>query len=305
MGLIRNKEAAAMLRDAVVLDLGDIAGQADAIRRKAREDADEILREARSQAEGVLADKQDEGYRAGYEKGHEAEFAAGRDEGRRQAISQMSDSIEQALGAWTDALNLFSACRENLQTEARHDVLCLALEIAERIVYRVVEQDPTVIEDQMAETLQLLAERTAVVIHVHPDDLETARAILPTLIERIENCADAALVPDEAVSRGGCRLRAGQGEIDARIETQIERIVRMLLPDAEDRASANDSATERHHQNEVASRDAGLSANEFSSSNRAEADTSGVPGAEDAGDPRFSADESAHEPDDETDQVNE
>ncbi len=242
MGLIKNQNASALLRDAVVLDLGDIASQADAIRRQAKKDAEHIVSEARRVSDRVLANKQQEGFDRGMQEGYKEGYAHGLKEGEQFAREEKAPMIADSLNAWTDALTVFDACRSNLFLEAKQDVLWLALEVAERVIYRVIEHDPTVIEDQMAETLRLLARRTAVAVHVNPRDLDIAREVMPLLIQQIDHCTDAAVVADADVSPGGCYVRAGNGEIDARIETQIQRIVETLLPVQDDSDAATDEA---------------------------------------------------------------
>lgn len=243
MGLIRNKNAAVLLRDAVVLDLGDIASQADEIRRCARMDAKRITDEARAAADLLSKSRKEEGYESGYQEGFEAGFAQGVEDGNQRACDEMKQAIDSSQQAWHGALDVFIACRENLEQEAKQDVLRLSLELAERIIYRAIAQDPTIIEDQLAETLQLLSERTAVVVHVNPRDLATAEAIMPELIDQLKLGPHVRVVGNGDVSAGGCYVRAGHGDIDARIETQLSRIVETLLPSTGRETIAEDTET--------------------------------------------------------------
>ena len=165
------------------------------------------------------------------------------EDGNQRAFEEMKQAIDSSRQAWRGALDVFIACRENLEQEAKQDVLRLSLELAERIIYRAIAQDPTIIEDQLAETLQLLAERTAVVVHVNPRDLTTAEAIMPELVDQLKLGPHVTVVADGDVSAGGCYVRAGHGDIDARIETQLSRIVETLLPSTGREAIPADTET--------------------------------------------------------------
>jgi flagellar biosynthesis/type III secretory pathway protein FliH len=48
-------------------------------------------------------------------------------------------------------------------------------------------------------------------------------------LERNPAIAELAVVPDEAVSRGGCRIETESGTVDATLGTQLEVIERHLL----------------------------------------------------------------------------
>lgn len=66
----------------------------------------------------------------------------------------------------------------------------------------------------------------AVELRVHPDDLalcEGARELARELeIERLTVAADSA------ITRGGCTITSERGELDARVETRIERMLALL-----------------------------------------------------------------------------
>lgn len=220
-----------MVREAVVLDLGDLARQGEAIRQRALAQADQILTEARNEARRLAQSAAQQGQAEGLKRGLAEGQAKGAEAGRQEALARHSAALEALLKQWTDALNEFIASRQGLQIEARLDVLRLALAIAERIVYRTVELDPTVIEDQMAEALSLLARRSAVAIRVNPRDLEQAQAVLPQLVAQMHQCEHATIAADESLTPGGCVVQAGLTTIDASIETQLDRIVSALLPD--------------------------------------------------------------------------
>jgi len=234
MGLVRSDHSAAYLRDAVVLDLGEMAAQGQALRERAKKDADRIVAEAEQKVEQLLAVQREEGYRAGYESGKKDGFGKGVEEGRNHATAQAASDIETALQSWNEALTQYVSIREQLQQEAKHDVLRLALDMGKRIVHRFVEQDPTIIESQLEETLHLLVTKTKVIIHVNPNDLETAQMTLPSVLERMEHCDEGTVAADSTIHPGGCFVRTESGDIDAQIDTQIRRIVETLLPSGGD-----------------------------------------------------------------------
>ena len=88
----------------------------------------------------------------------------------------------------------------------------------------------------VAEAVQLIAGAERIRIHLAPEDARALRDFLPEVAEHLDtdgtdSPAEAIeLVPDPDITRGGCIVRTagGAGEIDARIETQLEEIERQL-----------------------------------------------------------------------------
>jgi flagellar assembly protein FliH len=109
-------------------------------------------------------------------------------------------------------------------------VLALAISIAERVIKRRIEIDPALVADQLAAALALTVSPSRLAIRTSPDDLETAKTILPTLLHRFTESPNITIEPDPALSRGSVTLRTDKGEVDATIETQLDRIVEVILP---------------------------------------------------------------------------
>ncbi len=230
MALIRSKQAAALVREAVVLDLGDLARQGEAIKARAVAQADQILKKAQDEAKQATQSAAKRGHDEGLQRGLAEGRKQGLEAGRKQALEERKAELERLQAEWTESLESFVEARKGLLIEARIDVLRLALAIAERVVFRTIELDPTVIEDQMAEAISLLAKRSAVIIRINPGDMVHAQEVLPALVEKMQQCEHATLVADDSLTPGGCILQAGTTTIDATIETQMDRIVAALLP---------------------------------------------------------------------------
>jgi flagellar biosynthesis/type III secretory pathway protein FliH len=100
--------------------------------------------------------------------------------------------------------------------------------MAERIVGRAVALAPETMAEIAREALAACRPGAgAVRVRVHPDDLpavETRRAAL----EAGAPAATLELIADEAVQRYGCVIETPQGQVDARLETQLAALERAL-----------------------------------------------------------------------------
>jgi len=229
MGLIKNTDAHRVVKHGFQ-DLGDLKLQAERVLDEARAEARRIVDEARSRAEAITAESEPRGFAEGEQRGLGEGREEGRRQGREEAISEQRSRLEQLVPSWTEALDSFEAQRSDLLLAAREDVLELALTMGAKITRRVVEADPGVATDQVAEALALVAEASAVTVSVNPKDRKLVESVLGEIIERIGACAHVELREDEQVGPGGCVLTTGKGRLDATVDCQIERIVDTLLP---------------------------------------------------------------------------
>lgn len=245
MALIRQADAGTIARDAIVLDLGDVQRQAQLIMDQARRRAEEIVAEAKAERARLVAGGAEEGRAAGMAKGLEEGRRSGAEQGRGAALQERKAGLETLEKRWTEALAGLEAERDRMLTEARADVLRLALQLASKVVKRRIEIDPGVVVDQIDAVLQLVARPTELLVSVHPEDRLVAEAALPGLMARFQSVRHIELRPDATLARGSCvattRARAeggaaggsaGGGEIEASVDAQLERMTRLLLPDA-------------------------------------------------------------------------
>jgi flagellar assembly protein FliH len=235
MSVIKAHNTIGFAKDAVVLDLGDLGRQAARLRMVAEDKAASIITEAELKAKELVTGAEqiglEQGKAAGYEKGLEE----GRELGREQALDQFREQFAQLHAAWSDVAEQWDAQTKGMAIEARQVVAEFALKMAERLVHRVIEVDPSVVVDQVAGALALVLRPMDVSVRVSPSDLALISQALPQLLAEFDHLEHIHLTEDAHVSSGGCLVSYGQGQIDATIETQIRRVVDLILPaDADD-----------------------------------------------------------------------
>ncbi len=158
----------------------------------------------------------DEGYRLGLEEGRREGFAAGSAEGRVYV---------ERLKALAEALDV-----ERLrQDEAlAQEVLALALTVARQILRTALQVKPELILPVLREAMANLPTLTGNTrLLVHPDDAPVVRDFLAN--EHVH--FSWKVVEDASLEPGGFRIENAHGELDARIETRWQDIVRTLGAD--------------------------------------------------------------------------
>lgn len=237
MPLIRNKQAAHITSRAVALELNDVRSEAREVIESARSEATRILAQVRDTVQEerttILESARAEGRQAGYEEG----LATGRQEGMEQVLSESLEPhralLDEIAPNWAEQLKRFSEEREQLMEESRREILTFGIELARRIIHRTIQQDEGVCVEQVTEAIRLIGRQTQMRISVSPEDLHVLERALPGVLQAARLADDVELIEDPAISRGGCVLSTPEGSIDATIETQLDRIVDILIPRAE------------------------------------------------------------------------
>lgn len=229
-------------KDAIVLDLGDLGRQAARLRAAAEAKAAQIITDAERHAAQLVEGAETRGFEQGRQAGYEQGLAEGREQGHSEALAAAADNLAKLQQAWTDVANQLDGHRREMDREARQAVLEFALKLSEKVVHRVIEVDPTVVVDQVAGALAHVLRPLDVIVRVNPADKPLLEKAIPELMSEFRHFEHIHLFDDENISCGGCMVTYGEGEIDATLEMQMQRILDLILPSAEPALpSADDS----------------------------------------------------------------
>ena len=251
MPIVKNAQARELLGSAVVLDLSDVRREAVDMVASARLEADAIIDAAREEAArltgGAAEAGRAEGLETGLAEGRETGLEAGRTQGRAEAMASMEERLDAIATGWSASLEAFVAGRETLREEARRDLLRLSIAIAERVLGRLPAHDPGRVAEQAAAAIDMLASATRIRLRVHPEDLEIVKSHFEGVVGIAGAAQDHDLVfeTDETIVRGGCVAAVGDGEVDARLDVQMSRIVKGLFPELLESPSIDEPAADR------------------------------------------------------------
>ena len=194
------------------------------MRESAAEQARVIVADARRLAGSILQESREEGYRAGYEAG----FASGEQEATRQ-VTQRANDEREAHGAELSAFIAdMEATSRRAWAEMEPEIIGLVFEIARKVIKMEVEINRDAAIEVVKNALRRVADTTSLRIRVHADDLQTVRANREELYTLVDNIRQVEIVEDRRVGPGGCIVETDAGTIDARIETQLAEVRKLL-----------------------------------------------------------------------------
>ena len=176
-----------------------------------------ILADAAAEAERIRELARSEGYAEG--------LAQGREDGLSEARSAAS-ALRQAL---TEAL----ALRGQLAEETERDAVALALALAAKILAGALEVQPERILDTVRGALRRVTDRRRVTVLVDPADLHTVSAAIAELEAQVGGVEHCDVQADRRVGPGGAIVRTLESEVDATVDTQLERAREVIQAELE------------------------------------------------------------------------
>lgn len=154
---------------------------------------------------------------AGQAEGHKQGFAEGHTEGYAAGLAQAQEQA-QAMRALLVAL---PHAMHTAETEVAEDLLALALDIAQQVVSQTLVSDPQPMLALVRNLLRMepLLSGTPRLL-LHADDVALVQQHLGDEL----TVADWRIRTDPTIQRGGCRVHAASGALDATLETRWERV---------------------------------------------------------------------------------
>jgi flagellar assembly protein FliH len=163
----------------------------------------DVLAEARAEAEQIRQSALAEGYAAG----------------RAEALS----ALEPALSALGGAVGEVRAQQAEAAVELERRAVELGLALAQKVLAGALSVEPERVMDSVTGALRGIVERERITLMVNPDDLEIVRGAIDELRASLGGIEHCEVQAERRVGRGGCIVRTPVGDVDARVETKLER----------------------------------------------------------------------------------
>lgn len=177
-----------------------------------REKADNIIEESRKKASLIESEA--------YEKG----FAQGEKDGLEMGAKKVEKILDRIHGILEDMV----AHRQEFIRRCEKEILHLICTIAEKVVRGAVHVDSEIVRRAILDALTVAADRTEVTVRVNPEEVEYVKETRPEFFDRISNLKSITIESDPTIARGGCFMETAFGNVDARMETQLEQIANAL-----------------------------------------------------------------------------
>lgn len=172
--------------------------QAEEFLAKARQEAEELVRQATVERDQLIGESKDTGYQEG--------------------LAQATELIAKSKEYYQRTLE---SSKENLKL--------LAVKIAEKIIGRALEMNPEVVNDIVSQAIRTLRQQKNVTVRCNEADYETLKKNEREFLGMMGQSGLIDFIADPKIMRGGCLVESEVGIVDARLETQLKTLQKLLL----------------------------------------------------------------------------
>ncbi|HEC25767.1 MAG TPA: hypothetical protein ENI54_07145 [bacterium] len=161
---------------------------------------------------GILENAEKRGYSRGF------------NEGKKEAARLTEEGIKGILKA-ADSIEKF---KNELYRDVKQDVIDLSLNIAKAIIKSEVETNRDLILRIIADAIDKAEDTVNFTIYLNSADYGTLNKDPDAIKNFTAKESNIEFLPDRNISQGDVIIKTDFGEIDARIETQIEQIKKIF-----------------------------------------------------------------------------
>lgn len=232
------KASSSAASDGTSYNMIDLRTRFDSYADEVKKQCRDLIDGAKAEAASIRKAARDEGRAEGFAEGLKSANEQIEQNSNAQAATKIEAALSTAAPAVQEAAMLLDEHRFVWLARWETAAVDMAIKLTERLTSRMIERDATVVRDRALLALQLAAGSSQGHLHMNPKDIES----LGSLAYSVTADTSYELVADNNIEAGGCILRSHDGEVDAQLSTQIERIVEELLGSDEDFESSTTSA---------------------------------------------------------------
>jgi flagellar assembly protein FliH len=150
----------------------------------------------------------------------------GFEQGRQEGLAAAREQVLAQLAILQQLMQTLATPLAELDEQVEKELVTLAMTVARQVIYRELKTDPELVVAAVRKALAVLpAGLRDVRLHLHPDDAQLVRELLPAGQE--EN--GWQIVEDVVHDRGGCRISTQNSVVDATLESRLTRVITAVL----------------------------------------------------------------------------
>ena len=133
--------------------------------------------------------------------------------------------LEELREQFAGSLDAIAELGNDLPGRIERELVGLTMAVAKKIIGREISTDRAIVIDLLNAALARLQERSLAEVHLNPDDLSYIEEHRSDVTFR----GTLDLIADPSISVGGCLIHTETGDIDGRINSQLDELSHGLL----------------------------------------------------------------------------
>jgi flagellar assembly protein FliH len=209
-------------------DAAQLKAQAERLLRAAEDRAKAITTEAEARGEEAAAKSKAEAYQEGFSRGSEDGYEQGEKKGEEEGLAKYTETASRL----QTLLESVQTSKEAYFTDREALLVELVARVAAKVIAREADTRPDHILHLLRQSVRRLADRSRLVVHLNPADLERVTQARSEGLLSFNGVKQIEFLADENLLAGGVRIQSGNQTLDATLDSQLAEIVRGLLEEA-------------------------------------------------------------------------
>lgn len=151
-------------------------------------------------------------------------YERGLSDGVRKGKELEKNETLQALEAMSAIVKEMSALKKSILENLEGEIVQLSLAIAERVIHVEATTNREVIRGVLKEAIKNIGDREDMKIRVHPQDFQFMIEIKNDFLQSFDGIRNMTFTEDESIQRGGAIIETVCGEVDARLDQQLNEM---------------------------------------------------------------------------------
>ena len=169
------------------------------------------------------------GFNTGREDGAKNGFETGLEEGRQAGYEEAMNEVHLFVDRLSGIIGEIESSWQNILHQNESQILELIRRIIEKVTFTLIDIDRDIVRKTIMHALEILQEPKEVTIYVNQEDYEFIEAVKEEFFTNLKGLKQVSVIPDPAVTKGGCRLETSSGEVDATIENRLEVVANSIV----------------------------------------------------------------------------
>lgn len=154
----------------------------------------------------------------------EAAFARGCEQGRREGLDAGRREVAPVIKQLRQIMADLQKAWTQLQGQAERDAVDLGLAVARKVIGREPSVSPELVLEVVKAAVAKVADQDRIRIRVNPADVEMVQRHDEAIGQWVNKTEALAIEADAGVAAGGCMVETDFGDVDARLDKQLEVI---------------------------------------------------------------------------------
>ncbi len=164
-----------------------------------------------------------------FEQEKKEQYSLGFKEGEKTGIEEGKEAVRPFIEDFLTISKQISDEKSIILHKSEKNVITICYLIAKKIIKKEIEKDDKIILNIIRGSLNYISGETRILLKLNPEDYNIIKEYEKELTIAMSDIKDFSIEANEKITRGGYLIETDSGDIDARLETKIDELERVLL----------------------------------------------------------------------------